>query len=72
MQEPNLTVSANVGLNVYGMRPVNITIDFCKALGNVLCPLPQYNFSGERLRFTQNYTLISLLQGLVLYHCPRL
>jgi len=44
--EPNLTVSANVGLNVYGMRPINIAIDFCKALGNVLCPLPQYNFSG--------------------------
>ncbi|KZS98530.1 TRP-domain-containing protein [Sistotremastrum niveocremeum HHB9708] len=44
---PNLNVSAMVLLNVYGMKPVNISLDFCHVLGNVLCPLPQYNFSGS-------------------------
>ncbi|GJJ06123.1 hypothetical protein Clacol_000312 [Clathrus columnatus] len=44
---PNLRVTANIFLNVYGMRPINITEDFCTILGNAICPLPTYNFTGS-------------------------
>ncbi|GBE80977.1 TRP-domain-containing protein [Sparassis crispa] len=43
---PNISVSANLYLNVYGMQPLNITIDLCGLFGGALCPLPPYNFSG--------------------------
>ena len=45
-QQANVNVSANLALNVYGMNPVNITIDLCDLLNGVLCPLPMYNFTG--------------------------
>ncbi|KAK7461003.1 hypothetical protein VKT23_008930 [Stygiomarasmius scandens] len=45
--EANVNVSANLLLNVYGMKPVNLTIDLCNILGGALCPLPQYNFNGS-------------------------
>ena len=45
-QEPNLNVTANVFLNVYGTKPFNMTIDLCDILKGALCPLPMYNFTG--------------------------
>ena len=45
-QQANVNVSANLALNVYGMNPVNITINLCDLLNGVLCPLPMYNFTG--------------------------
>ncbi|KAJ2911347.1 hypothetical protein MD484_g9067, partial [Candolleomyces efflorescens] len=44
--QPDVNVTANLFLNVYGMKPVNLTLDFCNILGGALCPLPQYNFTG--------------------------
>ncbi|KAG6333566.1 hypothetical protein ID866_5528 [Astraeus odoratus] len=45
--QPNVNVSANIMLNVYGMHPVNFTIDLCSLFNGALCPLPTYNFSGS-------------------------
>ena len=44
--QPNVNVSANLFLNVYGLSPVNITIDLCTLFDGQLCPLPMYNFTG--------------------------
>lgn len=44
--QPNVSVNANLMLNVYGMKPVNLTLDLCNILGGALCPLPRYNFTG--------------------------
>ncbi|PFH49776.1 hypothetical protein AMATHDRAFT_62533 [Amanita thiersii Skay4041] len=44
--QPNVNVTANLFLNVYGLNPVNYTIDLCNILGGALCPLPMYNFTG--------------------------
>jgi Transient receptor potential (TRP) ion channel/ML-like domain len=46
-QEANVNVTANLLLNVYGLNPVNITLDLCNILGGALCPLPMYNFTGS-------------------------
>lgn len=46
LQEENVNVTANLLLNVYGMNPVNFTIDLCSVLSGALCPLPTYNFTG--------------------------
>ncbi|KIK81163.1 hypothetical protein PAXRUDRAFT_156757 [Paxillus rubicundulus Ve08.2h10] len=45
--QPNVSVSANVILNVYGMHPVNFTLDLCSLFNGALCPLPTYNFTGS-------------------------
>ncbi|KAF8919972.1 hypothetical protein CPB85DRAFT_1429444 [Mucidula mucida] len=45
--EDNVNVTASLLLNVYGIKPVNITIDLCNILGGALCPLPMYNFVGS-------------------------
>ena len=42
-----MNVTANLLLNVYGLNPVNITLDLCTILGGALCPLPMYNFTGS-------------------------
>ncbi|ESK92979.1 integral to membrane protein [Moniliophthora roreri MCA 2997] len=44
---PNLDVTANLFLNAYGMKPVNLTLDFCTILDGALCPLPIHDFSGH-------------------------
>jgi len=46
LKQSNVNVSANVFLNVYGMNPVNFTLDLCGILHGALCPLPMYNFTG--------------------------
>ncbi|GJE95462.1 TRP-domain-containing protein [Phanerochaete sordida] len=43
---PDVNVTANLFVNVYGMRPFNMTIDLCSLLQGALCPLPTYNFTG--------------------------
>jgi hypothetical protein len=45
-QQQNVNVTANLFLNVYGMNPVNYTLDLCSVLNGALCPLPTYNFIG--------------------------
>src|ERR1700722_1111186 len=45
-KEPNLNVTANLLVNVYGMQPFNFTVNLCTLLNGVLCPLPMYNFTG--------------------------
>ncbi|WWC72015.1 uncharacterized protein I206_105974 [Kwoniella pini CBS 10737] len=44
--EANLNVSANLYVNVYGIEPVNQTLNLCDLLEGVICPLPQVNFTG--------------------------
>ncbi|KAJ8077113.1 hypothetical protein PM082_001541 [Marasmius tenuissimus] len=44
---PDIAVSANLLLNVYGMKPVNLTLDLCNVLGGALCPLPIHEFQGH-------------------------
>ncbi|KAI0074157.1 TRP-domain-containing protein [Panus rudis PR-1116 ss-1] len=43
---PNINVTANLLVNVYGMRPLNLSLDLCNLLNGALCPLPTYNFTG--------------------------
>ncbi|KAJ3974311.1 hypothetical protein EV361DRAFT_657348 [Lentinula raphanica] len=45
--DSNVNVSASMLVNVFGIEPVNITIDLCGILNGALCPLPQYNFTGS-------------------------
>lgn len=45
--DKNVNVTANLLLNIYGMQPINVTIDLCDILGGALCPLPTYNFVGS-------------------------
>lgn len=40
-------MTANLLLNVYGLNPINVTLDLCNILGGALCPLPVYNFAGS-------------------------
>ncbi|KAG6813315.1 hypothetical protein H0H92_012128 [Tricholoma furcatifolium] len=44
--QANVNVSANLLLNVYGIRAINITLDLCSIFNGALCPLPMYNFTG--------------------------
>ncbi|KAF9484418.1 TRP-domain-containing protein [Pholiota conissans] len=44
--QANVNVTANLFVNVYGMNPVNVTLDLCGIFGGALCPLPMYNFTG--------------------------
>jgi Transient receptor potential (TRP) ion channel/ML-like domain len=46
-QQANVNVSANLFLNVYGMHPVNITLNICEFFNGDLCPLPLYVFNGS-------------------------
>ncbi|KAJ6557200.1 hypothetical protein B0H10DRAFT_2121062 [Mycena sp. CBHHK59/15] len=45
--ESNINVSANILLNIYGLTPINITVDLCNILAGALCPLPMYDFNGS-------------------------
>ncbi|KAG6862201.1 hypothetical protein C0995_002131 [Termitomyces sp. Mi166 len=45
--QANVNVTANLLLNVYGIRAVNLTLDLCNIFGGALCPLPMYNFTGS-------------------------
>ncbi|CAL1706967.1 unnamed protein product [Somion occarium] len=43
----NTNVTANLLVNVYGMQPLNLTLELCSVFGGALCPLPTYNFTGS-------------------------
>ncbi|KAH9942245.1 TRP-domain-containing protein [Epithele typhae] len=45
--DSNTSVNANLLLNVYGMQPLDLTIDICSLFGGALCPLPVYTFNGS-------------------------
>lgn len=63
--DPNINATANLLLNVYGMQPINITLDLCDELNGILCPLPQYNFDGsEVLPLPSNLDVSSHLPGI--------
>ena len=71
-QQANVNVSANLALNVYGMNPVNITIDLCNLLNGVLCPLPMYNFTGaDTLTLPSSLTTLNNIPAIV-YKIPDL
>ncbi|KAI0917088.1 hypothetical protein AcW1_007625 [Taiwanofungus camphoratus] len=43
---PNVNVSANLNVNVYGLQPLNLSLPLCNYLDGLLCPLPEYNFDS--------------------------
>ena len=43
---PDLNVTAKIGLNAYGLKPIDLTFNLCE-VSTALCPLPLYNFSGS-------------------------
>ncbi|PPQ93798.1 hypothetical protein CVT25_013507 [Psilocybe cyanescens] len=70
--QANVNVSANVLLNVYGMKPVNITLDLCGLLGGALCPLPMYNFTGaDSLTLPSSLEVLEKIPGIA-YKIPDL
>ncbi|KAI0958676.1 hypothetical protein AcV7_004425 [Taiwanofungus camphoratus] len=69
---PNVNVSANVYLNVYGLQPVNYTINLCSLFDGILCPLPQYNFTGsDSLPIPSSVDITSKIPGIA-YKIPNL
>ncbi|KAI0029652.1 hypothetical protein K488DRAFT_55893 [Vararia minispora EC-137] len=70
--QSNVNVSANLYLNVYGMQPVNLTIDLCTLLNSALCPLPLYDFQGaDTLPLPQSVDISTRLPGIA-YKIPDL
>lgn len=45
--QDNLNVSLAININAYDLGIINADINLCDLLGGILCPLPQYEFSGE-------------------------
>ncbi|KAI0085141.1 hypothetical protein BDY19DRAFT_458031 [Irpex rosettiformis] len=69
---PHLNVSANLFVNVYGMRPFNISLDLCTLLHGAFCPLPTYNFTGfDQIILPDSIDIASSLPG-VAYKIPDL
>ncbi|KIM45393.1 hypothetical protein M413DRAFT_66000 [Hebeloma cylindrosporum] len=63
--QANVNVSANLFLNVYGMNPVNVTLDLCGILKGALCPLPMYNFTGaDSLTLPSSLGIIEKIPGI--------
>lgn len=70
--DPNINATANLLVNIYGMQPVNISIDLCDQFGGALCPLPQYNFNGsETLALPSDLDVSSHVPGIA-YKIPDL
>ncbi|KAI0633454.1 TRP-domain-containing protein [Trametes polyzona] len=69
---PNTNVNANLFLNVYGMRPINVTLDICSLFDGALCPLPIYNFTGsDSLSLPKNLDVASQIPDIA-YFIPDL
>ncbi|EKM54392.1 uncharacterized protein PHACADRAFT_258203 [Phanerochaete carnosa HHB-10118-sp] len=69
---PNVNVTANLFVNVYGMRPYNLTLDLCGLLGGALCPLPTYNFTGaDSITLPSSIDISDFLPGIA-YKIPDL
>lgn len=61
----SLNVSANLFLNAYGMKPLNVSLDLCNILDGILCPLPKYNFIGEdSIKLPSSVDVTSNLPGI--------
>lgn len=59
-------------LNVYGMHPINLTIDLCSLLHGALCPLPMYNFTGmDSIPLPSSLNVASKIPGIA-YKIPDL
>jgi energy-converting hydrogenase Eha subunit C len=71
-QQPNVNVSANIALNVYGKNRVNITIDLCELLKGVICPLPMYNFTGADTLILPPSLIIPINIPPIIYKIPDL
>ena len=71
-QEPNVNVSANLFVNVYGTHPFNVTVDLCSLAHGALCPLPMYNFVGEDSIPLSHYLDISSYIPPIAYKIPDL
>ncbi|CAA7261772.1 unnamed protein product [Cyclocybe aegerita] len=70
--QPNVNVTANLFLNVYGMNPVNVTLDLCNILNGALCPLPMYNFTGaDSLTLPASLGVVDRIPGIA-YKIPDL
>ncbi|KAH9855143.1 TRP-domain-containing protein [Lenzites betulinus] len=65
---PNTNVNANLFLNVYGIRPINVTLDICSLFDGALCPLPLYNFTGsDSLSLPKDFDVASQLPNIAYY-----
>lgn len=42
----DLNVSVGLDVNAYGLGVFNVNLNLCDIAGGILCPLPQYQFSG--------------------------
>ncbi|KAF8902888.1 hypothetical protein CPB84DRAFT_1775110 [Gymnopilus junonius] len=70
--QSNVNVTANIFLNVYGMNPVNVTVDLCGILKGALCPLPMYNFTGaDTITLPSSLSVLKRIPG-VAYKIPDL
>lgn len=43
----DLNVEINLYVNAYGMDLINETVNICDLFSGIICPLPQFNFTGE-------------------------
>ncbi|KAI0358762.1 TRP-domain-containing protein [Trametes cingulata] len=69
---PNTNVNANLFLNVYGMQPINVTLDICSLFDGALCPLPLYNFTGsDSLSLPKDFDVASQIPDIA-YFIPDL
>lgn len=65
-QQPNVNVTANVFLNIYGLHPVNYTLNLCDIMDGALCPLPMYNFTGaDTLSLPQSFGIAGRIPATV-------
>ncbi|PIL34264.1 hypothetical protein GSI_03975 [Ganoderma sinense ZZ0214-1] len=70
--DPNTNVVANLFLNVYGIQPINVSIDICSLFGGALCPLPLYTFNGsDSISLPKNLNIQSKIPGIT-YAIPDL
>ena len=71
-QLPNVSVNANAFVNVYGMRPFNLTLDLCTLFSGALCPLPTYNFTGaDSITLPSTFNVAHYIPGIA-YKIPDL
>ena len=61
----DVSLGANVLVNVYGSNPFNFTLDLCNVLSGLLCPLPVYNFQGaDSLSLPDSLGIADIIPGI--------
>ncbi|KAH9986524.1 hypothetical protein BJV74DRAFT_964366 [Russula compacta] len=70
--QANVNVTANLFLNVYGMHPVNITLNICEIFNGALCPLPLYVFNGSETLILPSSIKVSSEIPKIAYKIPDL